>query len=427
MTLAACGCPLPYNSARNCEDTHKKIYSERLQATNTSGLSIHAIRANYIMHAENSLIGQQLKTLAQVNAFHVYDLVEPLQFALTKAIGELSALLWFPEIRNLDEYLADVKTAAANVLDIAVLIDPSKVILKIKYHLLAHLREDIVRFGPLLGVATETFECFNAIFRFCSILSNHLAPSRNIALQLAEQEVLRHFLSGGGWRGSTGVEWKEPAPAVASFLGKNPFFVALLGYGRHAQPQASGNIKLEPLKRSKNRTKIARVALTLGDTLAAQAVNTPEMMQNPEVRWYQGKHVVSHAQDKCATEPPITGKILEILQDEDTAMAFVVFDVFQVSAVRHKYFGMPVLSRRLDKPTLLVIPATTIMFEYDTQHDCLQARCIASGKQAVLQERVQTELREAESFIQHNPFDRFLINTHAFHNAHPIPQEVDNP
>jgi len=122
------------------------------------------------------------------------------------------------------------------------LIDPSKVILKIKYHLLAHLCEDIVRFGPLLGVATETFECFNAIFRFCSILSNHLALSCNIAVQLAEQEVLRHFLSGGGWRASTGVEWKEPAPVVTSFLGKNSFLVALLGYGHHAltQPQASG-------------------------------------------------------------------------------------------------------------------------------------------------------------------------------------------
>jgi hypothetical protein len=146
-------------------------------------------------------------------------------------------------------FKADVDTAASNVLDIAALIDPSKVILKIKYHLLSHLRQDIIRFGPLLGVATETFECFNAIFRFCSILSNHLAPSRDIALQLAEQEVLRHFLSGGGWResrdvtvGNSSCEWKKPAPSVTNFLRNNPFLVALLGYGHDATtlPRASG-------------------------------------------------------------------------------------------------------------------------------------------------------------------------------------------
>lgn len=215
----------------------------------------------------------------------------------------------------------DVETAAANVLDIAALIDPTKVILKIKYHLLAHLRQDIIRFGPILGGATETFECFNAIFRFCSILSNHLSPSRDIAVQLAEQEVLRHFLSGGSWKAVTGGgEWKVPAPSVTNFLSNNPFLVALLGYGRDATtlhrvsgmplrlifmlPKyligTAGTIKLEPLKRPKNGTKIARLSFRLTETLARQAVNIPETMRNPEVRWYHGKHVISQAEDACA-------------------------------------------------------------------------------------------------------------------------------
>jgi len=60
------------------------------------------------------------------------------------------------------------------------------------------------------------------------------------------------------------------------------------------------------------------------------------------------------------------------------------------------------------------------MFQYNVQHDCRQARCVASGKRAAVQERVQTELSEPDSFIEHTPLDRFLINTHAFHNAHLI-------
>lgn len=119
---------------------------------------------------------------------------------------------------------------------------------KIKYHLLVHLREDIIRFGPLLGVATEKYKAFNAIFRFCSILSNHLAPSRDIANQLAEQEALRHIISGGYWVDKKG-HFKNAGPLVISFLPKNPFLQNLLGYGRHdkANLQAAGKSKLSIL------------------------------------------------------------------------------------------------------------------------------------------------------------------------------------
>jgi hypothetical protein len=85
--------------------------------------------------------------------------------------------------------------------------------LNIIFYHIPHIQEDIIRFGPVVGLATEGFELFNAIFQYCSILSNSLAPSRDIAYQLANQESLKHVLCGGWWTSVDG-EWTQPGLAI---------------------------------------------------------------------------------------------------------------------------------------------------------------------------------------------------------------------
>ncbi len=53
---------------------------------------------------------------------------------------------------------------------------------------------------------------------------------------------------------------------------------------------------------------------------------------------------------------------------------------------------------------------------YNAQHDCHLAKCTASGKRFLLQEQVESGL--TKTVIEHHAVDRFIINTHAFHNAH---------
>lgn len=95
---------------------------------------------------------------------------------------------------------------------------------------MAHIQEDISRFGPLIGVATEVHESFNAVFRFCSILSNHQAPSRDIAYQQAKLEEMKHRLLGGWLHASKTDEWVQAGPAIRSFMKSNKFLAALYGW-----------------------------------------------------------------------------------------------------------------------------------------------------------------------------------------------------
>ena len=57
-----------------------------------------------------------------------------------------------------------------------------------------------------------------------------------------------------------------------------------------------------------------------------------------------------------------------------------------------------------------------IGFLYNVQHDCLLAKCTASGKQPLIQEWVESDL--FKTYIKHKEIEHFVINTHAFHNAH---------
>lgn len=97
-------------------------------------------------------------------------------------------------------------------------IDPLRILDKVKLHLLAHLPDDILRFGPLVRYATEIFECFKAIFRMCSVLSNHLAPSRDIAESLSGMGRMRHYLLGGFWWDPRAKEWRQASTNIQKVI-----------------------------------------------------------------------------------------------------------------------------------------------------------------------------------------------------------------
>ncbi|KAI0368156.1 hypothetical protein BV20DRAFT_948572, partial [Pilatotrama ljubarskyi] len=401
----------------------KVTYAQRLQATDTDGLSGHAIRANYIIQYANSLIGRQLKTVAQTTAFHTHDMLSPLHFKLWLAVGDMTALIWTPEIDNEETYKADLTVAIANVLDIFAEIDPTKILEKVKLHVLSHAVEDVSRFGPLVGMASEGFESFHGVFRNSSVHSNHLAPSRDIARELADHEAHKHRLMGGMWLISSG-KWVQAGTRVRDFLHKNPTLQRLFGWSVAAAPTA-GTFKLAPVTAGQKE----RPVTSLGSTQARDALNAVDYSLTSI--WAVCRNVVSCAQDICIKgtwvcahstinpSVPIIGRIDELLADKDSGKAIVILDVFEIAASRHPIFGMPWLVRRLNEPSFVIVDVSAIRFSFNVQHDCASAGCSATGERPVRQERVESSVHER--FIVHkHDIQRFVINMHSLHNTHLI-------
>ena len=75
-------------------------------ASSLDGLSGSCEDATYLVKYKNNLVGRQLKFIQQLAVFHLRrDMCTDLVFDLWKVTGELGALLWYPVINNMGQYL----------------------------------------------------------------------------------------------------------------------------------------------------------------------------------------------------------------------------------------------------------------------------------------------------------------------------------
>ncbi|KIJ36237.1 hypothetical protein M422DRAFT_51154 [Sphaerobolus stellatus SS14] len=229
----ACTC------AEIVETSNLPIFEARLTSVNTDGLGIPPLRASYLVQYRGGLIGRQFKAPMQTIIFVIHDIVKPEIFSVWRAAGKVGALLWYPEIDDLEAYLIDI------LLDAMAVLDPSRIVQKPKFHILLHIAKDIRRFGPAILFSTEVFECFNAVFQMCSVLSNHQAPSCDIALKFSELDRFKHMVSGGYWKEKD--EWITASTNVRMFFRHNPHLQAFLGW---VEPAAivPGFVKPPPWK-----------------------------------------------------------------------------------------------------------------------------------------------------------------------------------
>ncbi|KIY72157.1 hypothetical protein CYLTODRAFT_465626 [Cylindrobasidium torrendii FP15055 ss-10] len=405
--------------------SQQELFTARLQASSTSGLDIPPIRAEYMMQYRNGLIGKHFKTLSQLTVFHLYGIANTLQFNLARALGDLAAVLWIAEIDDMDQYIEDLTIFINNVLDAFADIDPLKILVKVKLHMLVHLPSNIRRRGPAVRFATEIQECFNAIFRLCSVLSNHQAPSRDIAIKLADLERVKHLVSGGFWE-ENGV-WVSAGESVKSLLAMNPTIQSHIGW-KEASSWSPGSVRAAAVtKGAKSRTVYSAAATGFLDAL--NPCRLP--VEDPSSIWVAGVRVTALSGDAISLkswaifqrlERSLIGQVQGIYLSAGMGSqgpGYLLVQEYELVESLHPKFGMPALvPRSTDGGKLIVLPSSSLQFIINVQHDCEPSGCAKDGVGLRTQERqvsgVTTRTWNHRTDGEHA---RFVINMHAFHNA----------
>ncbi|KAJ7108898.1 hypothetical protein C8R43DRAFT_1139825 [Mycena crocata] len=318
-----------YELHHNWTPAQQDLFTVRLQSTNLDGLRVPPIRAAYMMQYRNRLIGKHFKTLMQTMIFHIEDIVTPDQFTLVRALGELGALLWISVIDDMDEYLADLQILIDNLLDAFASLDPSKILIKLKLHILVHIIQDIRRRGPSVRFSTEVFECFNAIFDF-----------------FADLDRVKHILSGGYW--VEDGEWVHAGKDVHRILRNAPIIQRHIGW---APPPiwTPGHIKAMAQKK---QNKLA--VLTAEETMLGDATNPTSIAFEPGALWAKAVNVSSVSDDSCTVGSfavfrvnnlPMIARISTILlpHGSKSAQGILVVSKYDVVEARHPRYHMPVL------------------------------------------------------------------------------------
>ncbi|KAJ7123807.1 hypothetical protein C8R43DRAFT_899414 [Mycena crocata] len=372
------------------------LFAARLQSAFTDGLNIPSLHAHYMVQYKNGLIGKHFKVLQQLAIFQLDStLCSPALFELWKANGVLGALLWYPVIKDMDQYLADLTIAINNVLDRWAVIDPTRILHKYKLHVLPHIPEGVRRFGPSNLFETEVFECWNTVFRLCSVLSNHQAPSLDSATTLADMERFKHQVSGGWWK-PEGSEWTRAGRNIHTFLTGNKQLQRRLGWVPPNQFKP-GTIKvLSEAKRSTGNWKAV---------LDSHWNNGLKEPVTPSTAWNVCKYAVTRSEDLCFAGSWVfflnslgkagalivaAGRIIKIIVSEGSkGVAVLLIKIFLVSEVKDDRFDMPVL---LNLDEAVLVKPEDLLFKFNAQHDCQSLGCRLVDSAGPRQEHLESKL-----------------------------------
>ncbi|EPQ49937.1 hypothetical protein GLOTRDRAFT_97310, partial [Gloeophyllum trabeum ATCC 11539] len=398
-------------------------FQSRLNSLNQRGLNVPNIMADYMCRYSGGLIGKHFKTISQVMTFAIAGIAEKKLQDAWDAIGRLTVLIWTVDIPDLESHLEELKKTINDVLDSAASCSPALITNKPKPHILAHIIEDVRRFGPAILFSTERYEKFNRVFRLCSIHSNRQAPSRDIATMFAHQDRCRHVVTGGFWFDRKLKRWVCAGRSVIEHINTHAQDAALLGVSA-VTPFCAGATTLFPLPKG---VHIRPPPLKWKDTATYKALGDA-ILQPPSGAWQPARTFVTASGDTAAIGDQHLGvtrslgfaRVREILSAaSDSSTSCAVVEESQLEFEVHPTLQLPVI-----RTTGIVstVPLHRILAIVNVQHDCLRGACKTTSSVTVRQEREETT--RTKSIVKHTEYPYYLLNIYSLHNNNIIREAV---
>ncbi|KAI9624511.1 hypothetical protein KEM48_008837 [Puccinia striiformis f. sp. tritici PST-130] len=201
----------------------------RWRAFNTDGLNIPPIQPRYMIAHWKSFVGKEFRVVLQAAPFVMFPFMDTDLKLIWSALCALGSYVFQTCIKDMDTYIRELKNHIQH-FEFHLVKMSGRWANKPKIHMIIHLEESILRFGPASLFATEKFKSFNGIVRENSIHSNRLSPGRDIAIAFCDAKIMRLLMSGARLYDHETKRYFKSSPQVTNLFKNNFLIQKSMGY-----------------------------------------------------------------------------------------------------------------------------------------------------------------------------------------------------
>ncbi|KAI7941230.1 hypothetical protein MJO29_013304 [Puccinia striiformis f. sp. tritici] len=370
---------------------------------NTNSLDIPSIRPSSMVQYCSSLIGKDFRIILQAAPFIFFQFMTPSQINIWSSLCHLGSLIFQTHIEDMDTYISDLRTHIDIFLS-HIIKDSAQWINKAKFHMLLHLPDSILRFGPATLFATEKFESYNGILRFASIHSNRQSPGQDIAITFSNYHAICQLLSGGFFWDHKQNKYVQCSYQVINMFSQNPLIQQTLDYNHSASTQ---NINYPSVKKSAI-PEIDKLVIPqpLKNVYAEHEVKQISEVNLNKKQVLKKKYFILFNINQ-STSFPLIGRINSIwmVQKPGYQTSYFFHTTLFQKLEQNDFYKMREIKRT---PHETFVHTSNILTGLNVQHDCHQSGCQLEATRTAIVERRKSSQKNLE--LNHRDEDRYIIN-----------------